>query len=92
MKFVQDITWIKVVKILVIFFVVSLLIMALVIPELMQGGSFVACMLAVFAHLGVSLCVIATELGDLDTDLYSGNGWYSRPSASQDNFYFDPDP
>jgi len=71
MQFKQKVTWMKVAKILATFLVVTLVIMALVTSDIMQGKSLALGIIALIAYLGVSLGVIATELKDFDQYPYS---------------------
>jgi len=92
MKFKQKITWLTVVKILVLFLTTSFFVSLTLIGSIEQGQSIIACWFAAVAYLAVCLAAIAARLGDFDNDLHTGDSWYNRPSASRSQLFFDPDP
>lgn len=92
MQFKQEITWKTVAKILVMFFIASLLVTASLVFEIEKGSSMVFCCFAMVAYLVVALGWASVKLGDFDNYPYDGDNWYKPTRASRENLFFDPDP
>ena len=93
MEFQQDITWKTVARILALFLMVSVLVLATLSAEIQEGASMFWCWFALFVYLAVCLGAISARLGDFDNDLSTPYGPYLKDYRPQDRLfrYYDPD-